>query len=501
MRAKTANVPREDESLVSASPGGLPTKAPERMYFEVNLLKLSGVLFCLDKAEATRRKAGVFDFEKLTKQAVTITPNPIFGYPSVLACRICDAILKKLSDYGQPVPDHVSFTKRELDELVGHASWGGRNGAQLARALHQLQGTTISARLFDKGTDRWSVSSFSVLSEVLIAGRGSAIEACSVRPNPLIVASLRAKHYTCLNYERMRSLDVVGRQMFKRVFYHLSNLYDGQRRAGPRYVKDYGAICREWLGGLRELRYISKIEQEQLGPHLRALQACGLIHSYQIARNARRDGFNIIFIPGNGFFEDYARFYSRVAQPNQSLTLLSDRTSIQQPLELVAHFYKRLYRIESLSPRTFSEKEVSLAKQLLERMTLEEAKDLVSFAIGEAVRTNFDVKTFGAVRQYVHPWRAISADRARARAVQAKRETEEREESVRHDYAAFLANAVNAIRASLSVDALAELEEEAKRQEEGRKFQGELMVRIRANKIIAERFNVLSFAEWRSKVA
>jgi DNA-binding transcriptional ArsR family regulator len=239
----------------------------------------------------------------------------------VLACRVCDAILKKLSDYGQPVPDHVSFTKRELDELVGHASWGGRNGAQLARALYQLQGTTISARLFDKATDRWSVSSFSVLSEVLIAGRGSTIQACSVRPNPLIVESLRAKHYTCLNYERMGSLDVVGRQMFKRVFYHLSNLYDGRRRGGLQYVKDYGAICREWLGGLRELRYVSKIEQEQLGTHLRALQACGLIQSYQIARNARRDGFNIVFNPGRGFFDDYSRYAMQLCKQGLRLIL------------------------------------------------------------------------------------------------------------------------------------------------------------------------------------
>jgi hypothetical protein len=59
----------------------------------------------------------------------TTTVN--LAYPSALACKVCDAILKKFSDYGEPVAEYVSFSKRELDELVGRASWGGRNGNRL----------------------------------------------------------------------------------------------------------------------------------------------------------------------------------------------------------------------------------------------------------------------------------------------------------------------------------------------------------------------------------
>jgi hypothetical protein len=50
----------------------------------------------------------------------------------VFAYKVYQAILKKLSDYGYPVPEGVSFGHRELMRLVGRTSTGGKNSKELA---------------------------------------------------------------------------------------------------------------------------------------------------------------------------------------------------------------------------------------------------------------------------------------------------------------------------------------------------------------------------------
>src|SRR5205823_6808095 len=93
-----------------------------RLFNEINLLRLEGYFFCLDPKEAARRTNKKYEFfeiikrpkSEIEKRPVVIVPNPNYGYPSILAYKVLQAIMQKLSWFSYPVPDTVYFSQREL---------------------------------------------------------------------------------------------------------------------------------------------------------------------------------------------------------------------------------------------------------------------------------------------------------------------------------------------------------------------------------------------------
>src|SRR4051812_48036317 len=138
---------------------------PERLFNEANLLRLEGRLFCFDPKEASRRAGTAQTFEEkvrleeTVKQPLVIKPDPEFGYPSPLAYKVLQAISKKLTEEGFPVPDSVSFTQRELAKLIGRMTFGGSASSQLYRAVMQLHTARIQCSFYDKKTDQWATAS------------------------------------------------------------------------------------------------------------------------------------------------------------------------------------------------------------------------------------------------------------------------------------------------------------------------------------------------------
>jgi hypothetical protein len=183
-----------------------------------------------------------------------------------------------------------------------------------------------------------------MLPSVYVAGRGETITRCSVRLSPEIMASLNKRHVAFFNLHRLSALEPIGLVLYKRFFYHLSNLNDATRsRRSLMFRKDYETICREWLGGLKPQRYCSRISQ-QLGPHLNGLKEAGLLRRWTIEKNAAEDGYNISVWPGDGFFEDYQLYYLDAQQPKFRFKASAELQEIQKPLELVALFHWRCHR-------------------------------------------------------------------------------------------------------------------------------------------------------------
>src|SRR2546428_424382 len=96
-----------------------------RLFNEINLLRLEGYYFCLDPKEAARRTNKKYEFleiikrpkTEIEKRPVVIIPNPRYGYPSILAYKVLQAIMRKLSRCGSPLPNTVHFSQRELARL------------------------------------------------------------------------------------------------------------------------------------------------------------------------------------------------------------------------------------------------------------------------------------------------------------------------------------------------------------------------------------------------
>ena len=391
---------------------------PDRLFNEANLLRLEGRLFCFDPKEAGRRGGTPQTFqekvrlEEVVKQPLIIDPNPKFGYPSPLAYKVLQAISKKLTEEGFPVPNNVSFSQRELARLIGRASFGGNASSQLYRAVMQLHSTRVQCSFYDKKSDQWSTASFYVLHEALFSGKKASIKACVVGVHPRIVESLNSKHYACINWNRLMSLEPIGMALYKRLFYHFSNVLHPRRsRDDLRFEKAYEDVCAEWLGGLKPERYRSKILQTQLGRHFEGLRATKLVRSIDIEKRANGDGFKLVALPGKGFFDDYDDFYIRQTQPQLRFRQAKALKEIQQPLELVAYFHKLLGHEQ----HTFDEKETAYAARLLETYPLEAARDLIEYAVRAADETKFKMQVFGAIKGCIPRWEVDAEHRATER--------------------------------------------------------------------------------------
>jgi hypothetical protein len=475
----------------------------DRLFNEINLLRLEGYYFCLDPRAATKRKTKLEFIERIKipkniiEYPITIDPHPDYGYPSVLAYKVLQVILKKLSDYGYPFSNTVSFSQRELARLVGRSSYGGANQEQFYRAIKQLQRTEITCWFYQKEQDNWAAASLNLLTSSLFSGKKDRITQCCVHLHPLIVQNFNNRFVFCLNYRRMETLEPISTALFKHLFYHFSNIYSQKKQRIFSYNKDYKDICITWLGSLTVLKYKSKILREQLGSHLKALKDCELISRYEIEKNARGDGFVFVFYPGNGFFKDYQEFYGGHLQ--LQFDKASDERRLQKPMEIVNYFYKKLYQTDEISDLVFSDKETEFASSLLEKHSLEEVFIFIDYSLREAKNTDYNVKTFVGIKQYYPAF--LSKQRKLVEQDQFERKRREDALNRQHEdqYRVFYRQRLSEIRTQISPEEIASLEDSARLEVQAKypnRLGQDILVRVHVDTLLAKKYQIPSFEEW-----
>lgn len=393
-----------------------PEVEMDRLFNELNVMRIEGFYFCLDPKDSNKRNEQIF--KEVIKHAdgirefeLTIMPHSAFGWPSVLAYKIFQAVMKKLSEHPYPFPSGVYFSQRELAKLTGIKSFGGRYKGEFERAVDQLRLTNVVCHFYNKKTDGFEKLKLTFFGESYLSGKKDNITQCYLCPNQHIINSLNSGHFACFNYARMENLPPIAQALFKRLFHIFSILFD---RAPNKkeylksfvFTKDYGDICKTWLGGLQVYKYKSKIE-EQLGKHFKALQNCGFVRQIEVAKNAKSDGFNISFYPGRGFFEDYRKSYDQNLQLELPFLQL-EQTSRVQPMELVAYFHKKRLHTEELDA-VLDQKEVDFVAELLEQGSAEEVRALIDFALAEAEKTKFPIKKIQGLKNFQNDFAAKKA--------------------------------------------------------------------------------------------
>ncbi len=506
------------ESMSSASTKrALSLSADSRLFYEINLLRLEGYYFCFDKHEARCRTDEQYEFlemlkhkrEVLGEHPVVILAHPRYGYPSAQTYKVLHGIVRKLSRYGYPVPDTVYFSQRELARLAGRKSYGGKDKHDFYMAIKQLEHTEISCFFYDKESGEWKNVNFTILITTIFSGKKEAITECYVQLHPLIIKSLNSRYALCLNYDRMDDLPVIAIALYKRLFYHIANLYSDRLRnksiRGERqkkrfsYTKDYADVCTQWLGGLKVHRYRSKILADQLGPFFKALEQKKLIESYAVDKNAKGDGFNLTFTPGTGFFEDYRQFYARYLQIEMPFEKTPPVEQGETPLALVAAFYNRLYPAGTPDEMVFSDSETALARTLLETYSFDELQDLIAFTLTRAQETHFAIQTFGGMKNFINGWLEVRAKRQTKRKREQEQEAAAHAKHLRDQYNAYITHAVAELKLNMQPDDLALLTQEVRAQliEDGKTphFALDSMVRVGTENRLAEQY-LLSFEEW-----
>lgn len=405
MKRENHNMKVEQEPAEGQQPLG-------QMMQEINLLKLEGSVFCFDPKQAKHRTQKL-TLQDAAQRPIVIEVNPLFGQPSHLAYRVLQIFLCKLSKQPYPFSGEVPFTWRGVAGDLNR-SWGGKTQRELINVLGQLQTTRITCSLIDK-KGNGEIIQFVIVPSVRSTVRHGSLEYGVLTLETQLVRSINARHIAYFNLARLSHLDVIGMVMYKRLFFHFSNIYNPQRgtkRSHLCYHKDYEAICREWLGGLKPQKHRSQIMRDQLGRHLDAVIRSGLIRKCDITKRADGSGFKLTFYPGPGFFEDYEAYYVRRDRPERTA---ADQVldEIREPMQVVAYFHELLGHKDT----TFQEKEVEYARVLLRDHSLQEVRDLTAYAVEQARSTGFDARWFNAVSKYRGGWQQ---DQARRRAYEER---------------------------------------------------------------------------------
>lgn len=479
----------------------------ERLFHEINLLRLEGHYFTFDPKAAHLALDPMKSVEKRlrnpqinTIEPVEIIPHSAYGKPSVFSYKVFQAVIKKLSDYGFPVPETVSFGSREIMRLSGRSWYGSENSKELVKTLNQFKHTAINCWFYDKATKTGANLSLSLINKFLYTyqGRGS-ISHFTVWVEPWFVKSINNYYTFCLNFSRIENLEPIGVALYKHLYFHFSNLYSKSNSKNVVFRKEYKEICRTWLGGLKALPYRSKILQEQLGRHLEAVKKTRLIKNYAIEKKADGDGFNLICHAGPGFFDDYEHFYRRRMQYELPFTFAVDENTIQKPLEIVLYFHQQLNGSDVTPEFGFSEKETTFASSLLEKHSEDQVKAFVDYGIAEAKKTNFEIRSIGGLKKYYAPYLKALQEKEKAKERQGE-EQKKREEARHHNaYEAYRATEITRIRATLSPQEIGQIENDVRQELEAKHPGAKIFsgwIRKSVDQHLGEKQGLLSFEEW-----
>lgn len=495
----------KSNDLLPLKPNAKALEQPQALLEELNVLRVEGRYFCFDK-HAIKGRTGVLTYREGSRSVIIDVSR--HGHPSALAYRVLQGIFRKVTLEGRPFPDTISFTYRELAKLIGRDIIGGQDAKEIFAAIRQLEDTKIEI-ILHRGDEEQSYNSlrFSMLAGTGFIAEGDELSPRKIRQavltlHPFVMNSMRKGHFAIFNWHRVSELEPLTAALYKRVYLHLSNLYENKYdRESLKFEKDYEDICAEWLGGLKPQKYRSKI-LEQLEPHLDVLKGCGVVRSATVDRKAD-GGWKIVFRPGQNFFRDYELFYmgnrARVLQFQQT----TDQRGIQLPFELAKTFYGLLHGKIENAENIISGKDADYGATLIKRFGSDGAQAFIRFAIDEAKKTRFDMRSFRAIETYLPKWQAgqDALDLSRKNAVRIEQEKDkdrlqsEYEEVIR----AEVFDAMEALsledRTQLKTAALNAMPEDAK---EPSNMMHTLSLMFTERKLMRDRLTLPTFESWKA---
>jgi hypothetical protein len=484
----------------------LPSSAPNNAFMEeVNVIRVEGRYFCFDNREAGKRGAGLYKYVNTDGREITIQTG-INGHPSILAYRILQSIFRQITLEGKPYPSRVVFTKREIGRLIGRDVFGGKDSQEITKALYQLQDTMITLKVQgEKNLD--FADRFSLISRVRLVtersehnlNRHGVLDALAVDIHPAIMDSIRKGHIAIFNWGVLEVLEPVQAALYKRLYVHLSNLFEmnGHKKEALVFEKDYAAICAEWLGGLEPYRYKSAILR-QLKPHLDVIQKTGMLRSYVVEERAKGQGFKICFRPGKGFFQDFEFFY-RIKNVRQlQFKKTSDAAEYLEPIDVVTAFFEKA-KGSKRDESTLDKADIDYARELISQFGKDDTIALIDYAVTSAVKTKFDMQSFRALKIYVSAWEANTEARQRSNQAQAIKAKETKELLLQADYETLKRRHVTRYLMSLSDDVRKKLEETAEelaKAENGGGYMIKAFATMKLRKMVLEKSPIPSFEDW-----
>jgi len=429
------------------------------------------------------------------------------GIPGAFDKKLFNAILEIIEELPKPIQNPIPLGSiYSLCKRMG-ISPHGENPKRVRESLQRMSNTTIISEntFYSKEKKGWISDTFHIFDRIVWEGKklddGTIAEENYLFLGTNFLDNINARYlrpldngyYKSLNSSiAMRLYEILGP-----IFYKLIKTKTG------KYAEfRYSTLCMKIP--MKRQKYLSKAQQILSEPH-RELTEKGYIKTpLWVEIKGKKDDWLIRYPIGEKARAEYKRFSTEI-----DITQVTSATSVNfedatliikreiPPEELVKYFYKNNSGIDVSLPR---DKELDQAKKLLERYGEKIAYFIVDYAIEEAKKTNFNMKTFGAVLQYeaeaVERYKTIKKMKQIEEEERRKREEEERLREEERQREEEMAARIDEVLGNLPEEDLEGLYKEAelKARERGMVFIKagkpipEIIVKLCLREIVKERY-------------
>jgi hypothetical protein len=366
-----------------------------------------------------------------------VSPHQEFGVPRQLAYKLDTLVVNRtIDELDRPLPEVIRLgSLRDICKELGLKE-SGRTTDQIKKAFFQNAHTVITAKLDYKGRDgvkrRVAESNNKLISftrySLAFTGatlpNGQKADAVYLILNPPYREVLNNAPVRPLNYDYLKQLtpgpqrfyELISRQLFAAIKYNL-----------PSAKLSYSEYCRHApQQRYFDYEHFKKQMYKIHRPHLQSGYLEKVSFETTTCSEGNRDWL-MLYTPGPKAKAEFKTFNSKqligntiVPEPvpendggNGSETPLRSQAE-----ELLRYFHQRVRGQEGYTAPVRS-RERDLALELLELYGAEKANFIVDFAADQAKTTRFQMRTFGALIQYVNE--ALDAWRQREQAREQNR--------------------------------------------------------------------------------
>ena len=498
-----ASAEKENGIIVYSEPDITP---PDKIRSEVNFLvypvfklekkKDDGVIEVKVNIERDNQKLELF---------WGVYPHPYFGIPGPFDKKVFDAIQEIIEELPRPIQNPIPIGSiYSLCKRIGINESSGRNHNMIKDSLLRLTGIMIDSKgtFYEKGKKRWVEDVFHLYDRVVWVGEelpdGTIADTNYIYLGSKYLENINNGYVKPIDYKFYRELNSsISKRLYELLGVKFYPIF--QRNIEIKFIRYlYDTLCE--LVPMKKQRYFSYIKR-QLEDAIAELQEKGFLEKCEIKKE--NDKFYVYFYPGPKAKEEFSRFRLEIEpyedpQPfEENKQLASSVEAESGPKRLLRYFYKRNSGRDVID---FKPKEIDQAERLLYKYDFEKASFIVDYAIESARKTNFDMKSFGAVLQYeaeaVEKYEAMKRLKQREEEDRKRKEEEERLKEEARLKAEEEARRIDEIISSLSDEELKEIRKEAevRAKERGKVFIDsgkpipELLISLCIREIIRERY-------------
>ena len=360
-----------------------------------------------------------------------VSPSNKYGHPGQLAYKLDTVVINRIIDeIGRPVPRMLKIGT--LNRLCGEL---GSQKNELKRALQQNASTTISAKLAYKGKDGSEKKLEAIFARYSVVFTGETLPSGEKADEIYVIFNepylevLNSAPVRPLSYDYLRQLSPTCQRFYEIVSYRI---YAALKYNHPRAKLLYSEYCTYSAQQRHDNFERVRVQMYRVHkPHLESEYLENVEYQAMTDEEGKPD-WVIFYVPGAKARAEYDTFNSKQGRNAQTANLPPGSVQpelhslfkadelTEVPIEmrgemtaqgLVKHFHLLARRVNGYRPVS---RELEQAETILATYGAQQAQFLVEFAVSQAAKTNFKVRQFGAVMQYVDEGSAFYGKRGLA---------------------------------------------------------------------------------------